>query len=128
MIGIPPAMQGMAPIQGLSPELLAQAAQNAFRPPNPMGMPGMQMPQISGGGYGLNQGMAGLGMGLGALKGLNDTTKPGVPTANGDPTGGAGPAFLGGATSLAAAPGGSGGGGFFDWLTRQFGGASKGII
>ena len=33
-----------------------------------------------------------------------DPTKPGVPTPQGDPTGGAGPAFLGGVTSLGANP------------------------
>jgi hypothetical protein len=54
-----------APFQGFSPELLAQIAHGAFRPPQAMGAPGMSMPQQMGGGDGgLGAGMAGLGMGL----------------------------------------------------------------
>lgn len=60
-----------APFQGYPPELLAQIAQGAFRPPQAMGMQapgmGMQAPQQGGGADGLGAGMAGLGMGLGML-------------------------------------------------------------
>jgi hypothetical protein len=54
------------PFQMFPPELLAQIAQGAFRPPQAMGMqaPGMQAPQQGGGDGGLGAGMAGLGMGL----------------------------------------------------------------
>lgn len=54
-----------APFPGFSPEMLAQMAQAAFRPPQAMGMqaPGMSMPQ-QGGGMGLGEGMAGLAQGL----------------------------------------------------------------
>jgi hypothetical protein len=59
-----------APFAGFPPELLAQIAQGAFRPPQAMGMQapgGMSMPQMGGGGMGLGEGMAGLGAGLGMM-------------------------------------------------------------
>jgi hypothetical protein len=75
-----------APFAGFPPELLAQIAQGAFRPPQAMGMqaPGMSMPQMGGGGMGLGEGMAGLGMGLGMM----GKRPPGwVPTSSGSEPG-----------------------------------------
>lgn len=56
------------PFQRIPPELLAQIAQAAFRPPPGLGMqaPGMQAPQQPTGGMG----MGGLGAGLGGLAGM----------------------------------------------------------
>lgn len=56
----------------LDPQLLAQMAQAAFRPPQAHAAPGinLQPPQQSGGGFGMGDGMAMAGMGLGALKGM----------------------------------------------------------
>lgn len=108
-----------APFQFLTPQQLAAAAQAAFRPPSPMGAPGMQMPQMGGGGgMSLGQGAAMLGMGLGGLRGLGNPAQkpPGMPVPNQygvmDPE-----------ASQSAYPGTGtgGGGGFFDWLARQFG-------
>jgi hypothetical protein len=72
-----------APFQGFPPELLAQIAQGAFRPPQGMGgmqAPGMQAPQMGGGGDGgLGAGMQGLGMGLANWKrggGINPNGMP----------------------------------------------------
>lgn len=58
-----------APFQSFPPELLAQIAQAAFRPPQGMGMqaPGMQAPQQQPAG---GMDMGGLGAGLGGLAGM----------------------------------------------------------
>jgi hypothetical protein len=62
-----------APFQGFPPELLAQMAQAAFRPPQAIGMqapglPGLQAPpQGDGGMGGLGMGLEGLGMGVGSI-------------------------------------------------------------
>jgi hypothetical protein len=77
-----------APFPGFTPELLAQIAQGAFRPPQAMGggmsSPGLQMPQQGGGDGGLGAGMAGLGMGLGMMRRM----PPGwVPTSSGSEPG-----------------------------------------
>ena len=91
------------PVPQLTAAQLAQLGLAAFRPPNPMSMPGMPSAPMGGQpqGMGIGEGMGMLSAGLGALKGLSsDPTNPGVPTPAGDPTGGAGPAFLGGNTPL----------------------------
>ena len=84
MTGMPMQMPGMAPFQGLSPQLLAAAAAAAFHPPQLPQAPGMGMP--SGGG---GDGMAGLGaalMGMGGAgmgMGRNPAQKPaGMPAPN----------------------------------------------
>lgn len=120
----------MGPFQQFSPEVLAQMAQGAFRPPQPMGMqaPGMSMPQMGGGGDGgLGAGMAGLGMGLGMLGkmgGVTDGRTTPEGTVSPFPVGGGPMGPSGGAMAesplLAAAAGGDGNGGFFDWIGRQF--------
>lgn len=58
-----------APFQGFPPELLAQIAQAAFRPPQGGmgGAPGLQAPQQPQGMPGLGMGMQGLGMAAGPL-------------------------------------------------------------
>ena len=61
----------------MTPALLAQIAAAGFRPPQPMNMPGMSMPQAGGSGSGdsgLGAGIAGLCAGLGMLGGLGDGT------------------------------------------------------
>lgn len=61
----------MAPIPQLTAEQVAQLGLASFRPPEPMGMPGMAMPQMGGGGgggFGLGDGMGLLGAGLEAWK------------------------------------------------------------
>ena len=81
-----------APFQMITPEVLAQMAAQGFRPPGlGGGGPGFQMPQ-GGGGMDMAGGMAGLGMGLGALRGM------GGPTAGGE-QGAVGPGGLSGAVS-----------------------------
>lgn len=72
-----------APLQLLPPELLAQIAQGAFRPPQLPQAPQMQVPQQQGDG-GMGAGLAGLGMGLGAFRGLgNGTIVNAQPTTTG---------------------------------------------
>ena len=61
----------MTPFPGFTPQMLAQLAQNAFRPPQGGGAPGMQMPQ-QGGGFDMGPGMMGLGMGLAAMRRQGD--------------------------------------------------------
>lgn len=76
-----------------------QNPQPGFRAP-----PAMQMapPRQPDPGFSLGDG---IGMMGGFLHGLgNSQVKPGVPTPQGDPTGGAGPAYLGGTSSLGAEP------------------------
>jgi hypothetical protein len=122
------------PFAGFPPELLAQIAQNAFRPPQMMGggggVPGMQAPQQGGGG------MGGLGAGLGGLAGmgLNHMMNGG---SNVNEQGAVGPGGLAGAVSsigaLQPGPGGQflpppmptdigsgGGGGFGSWMSSLF--------
>lgn len=57
-------MQAQAPFQGFPPELLAQIAQAAFRPPQGMGMQAPQVQQTPGFNVG-GDAYAGLGKGLG---------------------------------------------------------------
>ena len=82
---------------------------SGFHPPGG-GMGGMSTPQPDP-GFNVKDGLALLREGLGRFLPMvaggptaPDPTKPGVPTPQGDPTGGAGPAFLGGVTSLGADP------------------------
>lgn len=80
-----------APFQGFTPELLAQMAQAAFRPPQTMGGGGgmgMQAPQM-GGGMGIGEGLAGLSQGLANWK----------PGSNINEQGAVGPGGLAGAVS-----------------------------
>lgn len=120
------------PFPAFSPELLAKIAQGAFRPPGSggaPGLPGMQAPQ--GGGMGLSEGMAGLGMGLANWR------PPGwVPTSSGsEPGRTTGDADLGGYGGFPADPmsgnvnavpqmfnpsGAASGGGFWPWLKGLF--------
>lgn len=116
-----------APFQGFTPELLAQIAHAAFRPPQQMmgggGMqtPGFQVPQ--GGDGGLGAGMAGLGMGLANWKpeGMSTdgrTTPEGTISpfsVGGGPMGPSGGAMA--ESPLLAA---SSGGGFWPWLKGLF--------
>ena len=110
-----------APFQGFPPELLAQIAQNAFRPPQGMGggVPGMQAPQQPQGGMpGLGAGLgafgasfAGMGGGLGgapgagAMPGEDRATAPQWPPPMGN-------------TTTTVQPSG---GGFDAWWSRNFG-------
>jgi hypothetical protein len=114
-----------APFQGIPPELLAQIAQAAFRPPQGgmSGAPGLSAPQQPTGGMG----MGGLGAGLGALGGGLAGMMNGGSNVN--EQGAVGPGGLAGAVSSIGAlqPGangqfaqppmptdiGSGGGGVF---------------
>ena len=89
----------------IPPEVFAQLAAAGFRPPQAPQMPGfnmqapqMQQPQQQG--FGMGQGAEMLGAGLGAVGRMPAAASPGVPTSNGDPTGGAGPAYLGGSSSI----------------------------
>lgn len=95
----------------LAPEVLAQLAAASFRPPPPAMMPSMQAPpppmiQMGPGGGdstggALGAGLGALGMALPFLPGLfGGSAKAGEVTPKGDPTGGAGPDFLGGSTGL----------------------------
>lgn len=76
-----------------------------FRPPPAMTMAPMAMPQAAP-GFRVASPLNAIGNGLAKVwpKRAPDPTRPGVPTPQGDPTGGAGPAFLGGITSLGADP------------------------
>jgi len=78
---------------------------SGFHPPGVGGMGGMATPQAEP-GFNVKDGLALFREGLEKFRpmGAPDPTKPGVPTPQGDPTGGAGPAFLGGVTSLGADP------------------------
>lgn len=122
-----------APVPGFSPELLAQIAQGAFRPPQGMQAPGLSGGQRGGGGMGLGEGMAGLGAGLRMMGGK----VPGwVPTSSGsEPGRTTGDADLGGYGGFPVDPfGGAGanpveifnpsgaasGGGFWPWLKGLF--------
>ena len=59
----------------MTPERLAQIAAAGFRPPQPMNMPRLSMPQAGGGGDGgLGAGIASLGAGLGMLGSLGGET------------------------------------------------------
>jgi hypothetical protein len=57
------------PVPMMTPNLLAQLAAGAFKPPGPMAMPSMSAPQMGGGGGdgGLAAGLAGLGSIAGML-------------------------------------------------------------
>lgn len=96
-------MADYSPFGMMTPEMMAQLAKANFQPPPLMqapmggGVPQMQAPDEDPLGIGL--GAAALASGLSKWK--PDPTKAGVPTPTGDPTGGAGPAFLGGSQSLA---------------------------
>lgn len=59
-----------SPFPMISPELLAQIAQGAFRPPQGMGMQAPSMPQTPG--FNMGDGMMGLGMGLAAFRPMGD--------------------------------------------------------
>lgn len=93
----------------LDPNTLAQFAASGFRPPQPVTMPGFNMqpaqpPQATGGGGpGIGDGMALMGMGLKALGGMGGG-------AMGPESGAVGPGGLAGAVSgidaLTPGPGG----------------------
>jgi hypothetical protein len=59
--------QSAAPFQMLPPEVLAQLAAQGFRPPAQMQAPAMMGPQGGGEGFGLGDGLAMAGMGLGMI-------------------------------------------------------------
>jgi hypothetical protein len=71
-----------APFQGYPPELLAQIAQAAFRPPQAMGggVPGLQAPQQPQG-----MGMPGLGMGMQGLGAAGGSFADWLKSYKGDP-------------------------------------------
>jgi hypothetical protein len=117
------------PVPQLTAAQLAQLGLAAFRPPNPMTMPGMpSMPTGQAPGFGIGEGAAMLSAGLGALKG-------GPVTPGMEPARTAGDADLGGYSKVG--PGGmvdvGGGamlpnpnapdpsGGPMAWLRRQLG-------
>lgn len=78
-----------------------------YRPPSG-GMAGMQAASTVP-GFNIDSGLDALSKGLASWKPPKptapDPTTPGVPTPQGDPTGGAGPAYLGGTTPLGSAAG-----------------------
>jgi hypothetical protein len=74
-----------------SPEMLAQMAQSAFKPPQPMGMPGMQQQRQQTPGFNIGGAIGALGAGL-------DGWKPGGVTGK-DEQGAVGPGGLSGAVS-----------------------------
>jgi hypothetical protein len=78
-----PPKGGPAPV--MPPNLLAQGAAGAFKPPGPMAMPSMSAPQLGGGDGGLGAGLAGLGSIVGTLGPLMGG---GGVTATGAPAGG----------------------------------------
>jgi hypothetical protein len=112
-----------APFQGFPPELLAQIAQAAFRPPQGGmgGMPGLSAPQQQPQGMGMPGLGAGLGAlgasfagmggggggapGAGAMPGEDRATAPQWPPPMGDTTTNVQPS----------------GGGFWAWANRNFG-------
>ena len=65
-----------APFQMIPPELLAQIAQGAFRPPQLPQAPQMGMPQHQDGMGSLGSGLAGFGLGLGTLVNANGNSNP----------------------------------------------------
>ena len=87
-------MQGQPSTLG---PIMPQNPTPGFRAPAPMQM---AVPRPQDPGMGLGQGLSQLGMGIAALRKSHDPTNPGVPTPQGDPTGGAGPAYLGGTSPL----------------------------
>jgi hypothetical protein len=116
-----------APFQGFPPELLAQIAQAAFRPPQGGmgGAPGLQAPQRAMGGGG----MGGLGAGLGAL----GASFAGMGGGGGAPGAGAMPGEdraaapqwpppMGDATTTVQPSSG----GLYSWLGRNFGWGGSG--
>lgn len=83
-----------APFQMLPPEVLAQLAAASFRPPAQMQSPAIMREPQGGGGFGLGDGLAMAGMGLGML-GKNPAGW--VPSTSGsEPGRTAGDADLGG--------------------------------
>jgi hypothetical protein len=117
-----------APFLGFTPQMLAQLAQNAFRPPQGGGAPGMQMPQ-QGGGLDMGPGMMGLGMGLGMMRRPNGSV-PGDAAANAPSSVGGqdigayrGPdSYVYGVPPNNAQPSGDGlFGNFGNWWSRNFG-------
>ena len=78
------------PFNLLSPELLAQMAQGAFKPPQPMSMGGGQQQRPQQPGFNVGQGIAALGAGL-------DAWKPGGAVR--DESGAVGPGGLSGAVT-----------------------------
>lgn len=88
----------MAPgmIPGPTPGFMPQPG---FRAPNAPQEPGMSWPQEQQGGDMLGAGMIGLGGALRGYKNPNAGVTPGVPQGA-DPTGNAGPAYLGGSSPL----------------------------
>jgi hypothetical protein len=140
-----PGFNFVPPVRQLTPEQLAQLGLAAFRPPNPMSMPGMPSAPTGGGAQqdmSIGQGMGMLAAGLGALKGVGD---PGAAAQSAaiaaDPTVQANPAtsaagMLAGTNpdvgiggGMQAPPDGStgvgtspyAGGGPMAWLRRQLG-------
>jgi hypothetical protein len=109
-----------APFQGFPPELLAQIAQAAFRPPQGGmgGAPGLSAPQQAQGGMpGLGMGMQGVGaLGGGLAEMVNN------PGGFGGAGGAANSPAAAHGMQVGAAP--SGGGGFWSWLSRNLGSGS----
>ena len=67
-----------APLQLLPPELLAQMAQGAFRPPQMMQTPQMA-PPVEQAKFGIGEGMAGLGSVLNSLRKSDGTIVNAMP-------------------------------------------------
>lgn len=95
------AAQGAQRSPTLAGPVAPQSPTPGFRMPPPMSVSAPQLSQPNQ-GLDLSQGANMLMKGLAGFHLDSDPTNPGVPTPQGDPTGGAGPAFLGGTTPLGA--------------------------
>ena len=123
-----PGFNFTPPVPQLTAAQLAQLGLAAFRPPNPMSMPGMpSMPTGQAPGFGIGDGAALLSAGLGALKGMSGAAGDGTRTGNDADLGGysnvkpGGMVDVGGGQMLPNPNAPDASGGPMAWLRRQLG-------